>query len=294
VPSTSVKTILIPVKFTFTSFGNYVADPTVAGPPCAPVGTPLARTQGSPVFQNITLKVGTTNLGTGQYIDLFQRAEFWNYTKPGGLNPGYHVKLAPVTTLAKVSINVSGGNVVSVTCGKIAELSIAAWDGYVQGTLFPMLKAKGVNPTTFPIFLFTNVVLTDNGSCCILGYHGAFNNAGTFQTYSTSDFDSSKAFTGTADVSVLTHEVGEWMDDPSGANPTPPWGHIGQVTGCQNNLEVGDPLSGTIKPVNVGTKTFHVQDLAFLSWFYQQPTSIGANGWYSLYGTFKTKAKPCA
>ena len=31
-------------------------------------------------------------------------------------------------------------------------------------------------------------------------------------------------------------------------NPTPKWGHIGQVSGCQSNLEVGDPLSGTNAP----------------------------------------------
>ena len=31
------------------------------------------------------------------------------------------------------------------------------------------------------------------------------------------------------------------MNDPYTNNPTRAWGHIGQVTHCQNNLEVGRP-----------------------------------------------------
>ncbi len=41
---------------------------------------------------------------------------------------------------------------------------------------------------------------------------------------------------GVSDVSALSHEVGEWMDDPNVVNPTKPWGNVGQVQGhCQNN-----------------------------------------------------------
>jgi len=32
------------------------------------------------------------------------------------------------------------------------------------------------------------------------------------------------------------------------SNPTPPWGHTGQVGFCQAKLEVGDPLTGTATP----------------------------------------------
>ena len=58
------------------------------------------------------------------------------------------------------------------------------------------------------------------------------------------------------------------MDDPLVNNATPPWGHIGQVSGCQANLENGDPLSGTIIPISMNGFTFHPQELAFSSWFY--------------------------
>ncbi len=96
---------------------------------------------------------------------------------------------------------------------------------------------------------------------------------------------------GLSDVGAIAHEVGEWMDDPSGGNPTPAWGHIGQVSGCQNNLEVGDPLSGTsVTQAMPNGITYHPQELAFYSWFYRQHPSIGLHGWYSSNGTFRSGA----
>jgi hypothetical protein len=90
----------------------------------------------------------------------------------------------------------------------------------------------------------------------------------------------------------MSHEIGEWMDDPIGNNSTPLWGHTGQVSGCQNNLEVGDPLSGTDFPQLLATNgvTYHPQELAFFSWFFRQSPSLGVNGWYSDNGTFTQDA----
>jgi hypothetical protein len=83
------------------------------------------------------------------------------------------------------------------------------------------------------------------------------------------------------------------MDDPFGNNPTPAWGHTGQVGACQSNLEVGDPLTATNIPPVTGTNGFvyHLQELAFFSWFYGAP-SIAVNDWFSDNNTFKTDAGP--
>jgi hypothetical protein len=83
------------------------------------------------------------------------------------------------------------------------------------------------------------------------------------------------------------------MNDPLTTNPTPAWGHVGQVSGCQSNLEVGDPLSGTTFPVMLNGFTYHPQELAFFSWFYRQKPSIAVNNWYSDQGTFGSYAAPC-
>ena len=164
-----------------------------------------------------------------------------------------------------------------------------------------LLASEGVNSSQFPIFLFYNTVMsgvspTNLNKCCILGFHNAVTQqpGADVQTYAFIDFDASGLFGPTIhDTSIAAHEVGEWMDDPFGNNPTPLWGHVGQVGGCQGNLEVGDPLTGTNIPVVTGANGFkyHLQELAFFSWFYGAP-SIAVNGWFSDNNTFKTDAGP--
>jgi hypothetical protein len=87
--------------------------------------------------------------------------------------------------------------------------------------------------------------------------------------------------------------VGEWANDPFGHNLTPAWGHTGQVAACQANLEVGDPLSGTLAPIfnRKNGFTYHMQELAFFSWFYGAP-SLGVSNWFSNNGTFLKDAGP--
>ena len=85
------------------------------------------------------------------------------------------------------------------------------------------------------------------------------------------------------------------LPDPLGNNPTPPWGHLGQVDSCRTNLEVADPLAGSA-PFEVEMSngfTYHLQETAFFSWFYNQVPSLGISGWYSSGGTFTTPAEIC-
>ena len=99
------------------------------------------------------------------------------------------------------------------------------------------------------------------------------------------------------DLAVPSHEMDEWANDPYVNNPTPSWGHIGQVSGCQGNLETGDPLTGTVFAVNGNTTvgstnpTYHLQELALFGWFYDD--NIGVNGWYSTRGSFLSGATIC-
>jgi hypothetical protein len=133
---------------------------------------------------------------------------------------------------------------------------------------------------------------TNTSNCCIGGYHGAYGSP--VQTYSPFQFDTVGVFgVGTEDTDIMAHEIDEWQDDPLGNNPTPAWGNVGQVSGCQGNLEVGDPLSGTNYPdVTLSGYTYHLQELAFFSWFYGPP-SIGAGGEFSDNGTFTAAQGAC-
>jgi hypothetical protein len=297
--TTNVPTVIVPVEIVMPDGG--VFDPTVPDPTCLPSPsgtTALALVQQSPVLQPATYTLGGTIVGTTQYSDAFQRSNFW--TNVSATGDRYHTMLSPVTTIGKITVNVTAANGMTYAsggCGQIGVMDINWWQTYVESNIIPSLRT--VNPTIMPVFVFYNVVMAQGttsltgSSCCILGYHSAFGTP--VQTYSVADFDATTLFgPASSAISALSHEVAEWMDDPLGTNLTPAWGNIGQATACQNNLEVGDPLSGTFFPSLVMSNgvTYTPQELAFFSWFYRQSPSIGVKGWYSDNGTFTTGAGP--
>jgi len=318
--STSIPTFVVPLIITTheigtsvdfntgtitTTPGDTTFDPTVTDTAClsSPNDVPMTLFQQSPIVQSASFHFGGTNVGKTQYVDAFQRANFWAVDD----HNTYHVLLNPVTVLPPVVIDVPAANGLALAttslgpppfCAPMGIVDIFWFDNYIDTVVLPALAAEGVNPANFPVFFVHNLVWAfpaiDNiFDCCVLGYHG---DTGSLpdQTYSPLDFDSTGLFgPGAEDTAVASHEVGEWMNDPFGNTPTPPWGHIGQVPGCQDNLEVGDPLSGTDAPPVVMPNgfTYHLQELAFFSWFYGA-SSIGIHGWFSDNGTFLTDAGP--
>ena len=296
-PSVTIGAPIVPVVFTFAS-GNAggVFDPTQK--PCGESLSDINLVKQSPIFTKLTYTDGATKLGTGEYVDIFQRANFWKYV--GGsakTNPNYAVNLTgTVESAVHITVGTSAGEVQGSGCGAIGLINLSTWDTYLQQTLIPSLS--GISPTKIPIFIFRNVAMFQGtvSACCALGYHSGYTNSGgTPQFYTVTDIDDSGNFSGVEDVSDLAHEVGEWMDDPSGTNPTPKWGHVGQdPNSCQANLEVGDPLTDTNLAITAANGiTYHPQELTFFSWFYRQKPSIGVNGFYSLADTFTAPSKPC-
>ena len=284
-----------------TVAGETTFDPTIPDTAClsAPNNVPETLFRQSPILTNANFNFGGTPVGITQYTDAFQRANFWSLID----RANYHVRLSPIKMFAPIVIDVPAklGLALSASvfgsCSRLGIVDINAMDAFVvQATL----TLPGINTKTFPMFLLHNAVMsvgspTQIGNCCVLGYHGVNpTNPVTFQTYSPLDFDNTGLFgPGFGDSAVPSHEVAEWVNDPYDVNPTPAWGHTGQVAGCQNNLEVGDPLTGTtISPIVGGNGfTYHLQELAFYSWFYGAP-SVGIHGWFSDNATFRTDAGP--
>jgi len=280
--------------------GDTTFDPTVADAAClaAPNNIPLDLLRQSPVLSSANFNFGGTPVGTTQYTDAFQRSNFWSLID----RANYHVRIAPVKVLSPLVIDVPAKSGLALSgslfgaCSSLGIVDINLIDAaVVQATL----TTPGISPKTFPMFMLYNSGMSfgdpaNLGNCCAGGYHG-INPTGpvTFQTYSPFTFLTNGIFANASDTVVLSHEAAEWMNDPYDVNPTPAWGHTGQVGGCQNNLEVGDPLSGTnVSPI-VGKNgfTYHLQELAFYSWFYGAP-SVGIHGWFSDNGTFMTDAGP--
>ena len=282
---TDIPAFIVPVKVDMPDGG--VFDPAAADATCLASKVPSTVFGNSPLFKMTDFIMDGVDMGTTQYIDAFQRANFFmeNVSVTGNR---YHTVLSPVTTLAEQTFTVPstfGATFSGTPCGKLGIMDLATFDSFVQSTIAPFVASHGGGPTSLPIILLYNVVLANpfvgtTANCCILGYHFSFGSP--VQTYSVGDLDSTGAFgAGTKDISAPSHEIGEWMNDPLGTNFVPLWGHIGQQSGCQNNLEVGDPLSGTLFPtVTLNSFTYHMQELAFFSWFMGGP-SLGLDSDFS-------------
>ena len=296
--TTTIQAFIVPVKVKMAD--GHTFDPSVADAGCLSGKVPLTVFENSPLFQSTAFTMNGVSLGTTQYTDAFQRAEFWKNLSPTGNR--YHMMISgSPTVLAEQSLtpSTSVGNDFAAGCGgHLGIMDFSTFDSFVQNTVIPLVSSQpGGGPTSFPIIVLYNVVLAapfipgTSDNCCILGYHGAFSNP--LQTYGVMDFDSSAAFGGTADISPASHEIAEWANDPTGNNPTPIW-KGGQVSSCgQTNFEVGDPLSGTLFPaITLNSFTYHAQELAFFSWFYGAPSIGTGTGDFSNHDTFTSDAGP--
>lgn len=271
--------------------------PTVADQSCLGGKVPLTVLKQSPMVLIHAFTLNGVNVGAVQYPDGFQRANFWKKVSANGGT--YHNKINYVF-LPAISITPGRSHSVLFTVGgtpctpSYGGIEINWFDNLIRGTIIPSLKSEGVGPTNLPVFMLYNTTMYNSNSnnCCIGGYHGAFGSPA--QTYSPFQFDTVGVFgVGSEDTDIMAHEVNEWQDDPLGTNATPPWGKVGQVTGCQSNLEVGDPLTGkNVHNVTMNGFTYHLQELAFFSWFFGPP-SIGAGGKFSDNGTFTGAQGAC-
>jgi hypothetical protein len=266
--TTTVTAYIIPVKICVTVNGTKTCfDPKTQQ---ANGASALANVVNSPIFQNQDYTIDGTDIGNTQYEDAFQRSNFWTDVMT---NTNYHVLLNPVV-LPEVTLNVpQADGTIGINYFGIPQVALVDIN-YLDNKINAGLpKLKKINPTNIPLIMTYNTYLTEGG-CCIGGYHSANGQ----QTYSHFTYTTPKSGTSfSEDVSALSHELGEWMDDPltNGGNPSP----------C-GILEVGDPIEGEGSPHQYGDytytmngMTYHVQDLAALKYFGQNPVTVNNNNW---------------
>ncbi len=270
--SVTVPVYIIPIKIVVTSGRTkYTYDPAHV---LSNGNSVVTNTVNSPLFQYATnYTLGSINVGTTQYIDAYQRANFWSTVQS---HTNSHLLLGNPTIEAEQTFTVP------TTYGKTGT-PFGFRAGLVDINWFdaqlPNLIAKfGIQPNALPIFLTYDVYLTQNGGCCIGGYHSAEGSASNPQAYSHATYiDHSGTFA--QDVSALSHEIGEWADDPLVADPN------GNQTPC-GILENGDPLENTANygdyAYTLNGFTYHLQDLAMMPYF-GAPASTSANGWFSFH-----------
>jgi hypothetical protein len=289
----TIKTVVYAYKLTFSDGSVY--DPTAVVSSCDSV-SPYQRLMDSPLYNASDIQNSGVDLGNVQYENAEQLGEFYTYLSADLTKYAVNLKNdgKPQVISLTVPSNVGHTTAIKGFCqnGKIGEVDIN-W-------LANQISTTSWSTKTVAVVLLTNVFQTESGSCCVLGYHGGYTASnGALQTYSVTAMSNSGIFSaaGIQDIHATSHEFGELINDPSGGNATPLWGHIGQVSGCQGNLEVGDPLTGTVfgapgggNGITLGSYTYHPQELVYYSWFSRDSPSLGAAGKYSMSGTF-TKAQ---
>jgi hypothetical protein len=275
--TTTVQVYIVPVKMVYGSTnGNMTFDPKVHT--VSNGKTVIQNIVDSPLFQsNTNFTTGGTDLGTTQYIDAFQRGNFWNSVST---NTGYHT-LLKATVLPEMTINVSAraGKVVQnyFTPGFRGLMDINVFDSKIQGY---MSKLKKIQPNVLPLFITTDVFLTSGGGCCIGGYHSATAAQPGGQTYAHASYiDSVGSFA--QDVSAISHELGEWIDDPFVDN------RVNCVDNANGYLENGDILENFPNyggwPYTAGGFTYNLQSLSYMP-YWGAPSNTSVHGWYSFQG----------
>jgi hypothetical protein len=264
--SATVAAIIIPVKIVLSNGATF--DPSHV---LSNGKTVVQNTVASPIFSSIDFKSGGVDMGVTQYIDAFQRANFWDTTG----NPS-HLLLSGPTVKAEQTLNVpkrSGktGTVFGFTAG-LVDIN------YFDAQAHTLLTNLGITPNTFAIFLTYDVYLTQSHSCCIGGYHSSTGSTSAPQSYAHATYvDHVGAFA--QDVSALSHETGEWADDPLVVNS-------GNNTPC-GILEVGDPLENNANfggfPYTANGFTYNLQDLVTLPYF-GAPPSTSVNNEFTFQG----------
>jgi hypothetical protein len=262
--TTTIPFEIVPVIMTYPKFKNRTFDPLKDK--FDDGETAMDNFVNSPMVKaNVDWKSGGQDLGTTQYIDAFQRGNFWSKVHK---NSEYHVVLGSPTILKPLKIKVGAGQGVVEINPRGGHQLIGTFSAFSGSPSMDSLinqyisKHKEITPDTFVLFVTHNIFLVDGG-CCIGGYHFSTGTTPGSQTYGyTTIITESPSFS--QDISAASHEIGEWMDDPFPGD---------NVVGCQDNswLEVGDPLEHRSDwgdfPVTVGSFTYHPQDLSYIGYF---------------------------
>jgi hypothetical protein len=274
---TRVPTSVIPISFFFDEF----VDPTGKNI-TIDVGPVLSDALMSPDFVKASYGTGFT-----QFSDAIQRAEFWNV-----MGNDWHTIVEAPGRHQRVQVEVPVGlsQLFQLPDGTLFAILDA---DFFSSQLNTIVQLDNLQHDEFAIALTNNVFLYTGGNpsnCCVLGFHTAFETKRVeevhyVQTFAWASFFSAGIFSGGfADVTAISHELAEWMNDPFINNATPPWQFPDGSGACQANLETGDPvevLPNATFPVTLHGFTYNPQTEALLQWFTRESPSSAFNGAYS-------------
>jgi hypothetical protein len=312
--TTTIQVDLIPINLVFAGSAGYALNGSdkVESVLASPIFTPSDfSTTAIATGGAGALSAGNVNV---QYLDAVMRSEF-NQT-----GTDYHLVLNP-TAWPAVTLTVPQGQGGAFVNSRGIPYGNVDYKWF-NAQVFETLMTLNLEPTHLPVFISHAIRLIDKGGV-VLGFHstGASRNANGEQPIYTwiwaTYFDPGLPLVGSLgilnpdgtpgkyfirDVDFLSHEVGEWANDPFVNNSVtsfvfPPL-NTG-YNGCGSVLEVGDPVQqiGFTMPGNsfdtnqYSDDYFHLEDKVLLPWFARedpnvasQPVQGGSTGRYTFMG----------
>ncbi len=275
--TTEVPVQIIPISLFFEEFVDENGAPIVLDPAAI-----VPRVQASPNFHDAQYATGTT-----QFADAVQRAQF-NATA----GKDWHTLLGAPQIMKSLRIAVPRGDAKVYRNPSTGVVYAIVDTDFFLSQLNTMIQMANLSPDALAIALTSNVFLApqkDIKKCCVLGFHTSFDVGEMAQVKFVQTFiwaswvEQGILGPGLADVTPMSHEISEWMNNPFGNNAVPAW-QVPNSTGCQSNLETGDPLAlmpNAGYPVLIDGFTFHPQNQVLMQWFQRGTTSDAFEGAFS-------------
>jgi hypothetical protein len=290
--TTWVPTQIIPISMYFDGFVDRDGKPITLD--VTPV---LTRFQNSPDFRRASYGTGFT-----QFADAIQRAQFFH-----AMDPDWHTLLEQPRTLTALTIEVPRGSANLFRSRTSGAIFAVVDTSFFVSQLNSIIQLENLDVQALPIALTTDVFLAPLANvqkCCVVGFHTAFDvgqqtNSQIVQTFIWGSWIAPGIFgPDFADVTALSHEISEWMNDPFGTNIVPAWKFPSGTVGCQNNLETGDPVEAFAHagfPIAIDGFTYHPQNHALVQWFARETPSSAIDGAYSYpnEGLLNTPSQAC-
>jgi chitinase len=275
--TTEVPVQIIPISLFFEEFVDETGAPIVLD--ASPV---VPRVQASPNFRNAQYATGIT-----QFADAVQRAQFY-----GTAGKDWHTLLGTPEILKPLRIAVPRGDAKVYRNPSTGVLYAIVDTDFFLSQLNTMIQMANLAPDALAIALTSNVFLSpqkDIKKCCVLGFHTSFDVGEMAQVKFVQTFiwaswvEQGILGPGLADVTPMSHEISEWMNNPFGSNTVPAW-QVPNTSACQNNLETGDPLAlmpNAGYPVLIDGFTYHPQNQVLMQWFQRGAASDAFEGAFS-------------
>jgi hypothetical protein len=275
--TTEIPVQIIPISLFFEEFVDENGSPIVLDP-----GAIVPRVQASPNFHEAQYATGTT-----QFADAVQKAQFNAIA-----GKDWHTLLGAPQILKPLRIAVPRGDARVYRNPSTGVVYAIVDTDFFLSQLNTMIQMANLSPDALAIALTQNVFLApqkDIKKCCVLGFHTSFDTGEMAQVRFIQTFiwaswvDQGILGPGLADVTPMSHEISEWMNNPFGSNAVPAW-QVPNSTGCQSNLETGDPLAlmpNAGYPVLIDGFTYHPQNQVLMQWFQRGASSDAYEGAFS-------------